>query len=70
MRCRSGDAFALLEGIRQAPGQPRLYILIHNIDGPGVACHSLPVLLHHARPWACAPRFLAAAHADRIAPGM
>ena len=27
----------MLEHIRQAPAQPRLYVVIHNIDGPGAA---------------------------------
>ena len=38
--CRGGNYKAIVEQLRSVTAEARLYILIHNIDGPGAnTCH-------------------------------
>ena len=39
--CRGGNYKAIVEQLRGVTAEPRLYVLIHNIDGPGRrTCHA------------------------------
>lgn len=41
---RGGDSHAILEQICEAPAEGRLYVLIHNIDGPGITFSPLSLV--------------------------
>ncbi len=45
MERRGGNYKAIVEQLRSVTAEARLYVLIHNIDGPGGStCHVAPAL--------------------------